>query len=120
MTRTARQPAERRQEPLKGSPGSSPMAPTVLEPQTGSEGVGQKGATIEDALRRRLIAALRPRMTLIEAQMTADQLVPEVLSWGEFMIGVALGAQAELIGDVVSAAQDLLEALPTAGGGPEP
>jgi hypothetical protein len=69
-----------------------------------------------DPLRARLIAALRPRMTLVEAQVAVDGLLPTFLDYVTETVDEALRRafteQAELVGSVVSAAQDLLEADP--------
>lgn len=64
-----------------------------------------------DPLRARLIAALRPRMTLVEAQTTVDQLLPEITAYAEEVAGVVIGLQADLVGQLVSAAQDCLDTL---------
>lgn len=66
-------------------------------------------------LRTRLVAALRPRMTVVEAQVTADQLLPEVTAYAsetaEDALRALIGEQADLVGQVVSAAQDCLDVL---------
>jgi hypothetical protein len=77
---------------------------------------------VRDVLRIRLVAALRPRMTAVEARMTADQLLDDVQAWADDVTRVALAAHADLIGQVVTAAQDCLDlmAVPAADPDPDP
>lgn len=70
---------------------------------------------VSDPLRARLIAALRPRMTLIEAQVAVDALLPTVLDHATEVVDDALrkafAAQAELVDSMIGSAQDALELL---------
>jgi hypothetical protein len=66
---------------------------------------------VRDLLRARLVAALRPRMTAVEARMTADQLLDDVQAWADDVTRAVLAAHADLIGQVVTAAQDCLDLM---------
>lgn len=68
----------------------------------------------EAMLRQRLTAALRPRMTLQEASMTVEQILPEVQAYADVAVQAAFAAHADLIGQVITTAQDCLETM-TAG-----
>jgi hypothetical protein len=75
---------------------------------------------VRDLLRTRLVAALRPRMTAVEARMTADQLLDDVQAWADDVARVALAAHADLIGQVVTAAQDCLDLMAVPAAEPDP
>jgi hypothetical protein len=102
---TAPQPRTR----AKPAPKAKPPDPEV------------KPDPVRDLLRARLVAALRPRMTAVEARMTADQLLDDVQAWAEDVARVALAAHADLIAEVVTAAQDCLEIMgPAPEADPDP
>jgi hypothetical protein len=94
---------------------AKPAPKTKLEPQP-----QPKADPVRDLLRARLIAALRPRMTATEARMTADQLLDDVQAWADDVARVALAAHADLIGQVVTAAQDCLDLMAVPAAEPDP
>jgi hypothetical protein len=100
----------------RAKPAPKPKPPEALEPPE------VKADPVRDLLRARLVAALRPRMTAVEARMTADQLLDDVQAWADDVTRVALAAHADLIGQVVTAAQDCLDlmAVPAADPDPDP
>lgn len=70
---------------------------------------------VSDPLRTRLIAALRPRMTLMEAQVAVDGLLPTILDYVTETVDDALRKafteQAELVDSMIGSAQDALELM---------
>jgi hypothetical protein len=91
-----------------GPPVTAPQPRTRAKPAPKAK---PKADPVRDLLRARLIAALRPRMTAVEARMTADQLLDDVQAWADDVTRVALAAHADLIGQVVTAAQDCLDIM---------
>jgi hypothetical protein len=62
-------------------------------------------------LRDRLVAAMRPTLTLTVARMYADLVLDEVLAYGAECAARAMEKQADLITEIIEAAQDCMEIL---------
>lgn len=88
----------RKRAPAKAAPDPPPTPdPPVTDPDI--------------ALRNRLVAVLRPTLTLVVARMYVDRLLPEVKAYAEDAIDVVLAEHAALVGDLVASAQDCLDIL---------
>jgi hypothetical protein len=103
-----------------GPPVTAPQPRTRAKPAPKTKPPEPKADPVRDVLRARLVAALRPRMTAVEARMTADQLLDDVQAWADDVARVALAAHVDLIGQVVTAAQDCLDLMAAPAAEPDP
>jgi hypothetical protein len=115
-------PTPRRHRKPPQPPATTPIA-IVVEPEPEPPAPAPEPAPdlapdppddpLDVALRNRLVAALRPRLTVTVARMYVDQLLPEVKAYGEDMIQAALAVHSDVVAEMVTLAQDVLDIMAT-------